>query len=216
MVRLEPRAVVAAARAVVDERGLDGLTMRSVASRLGCSVGTLYNQVGDREALAGAVVQQVSDELVAAVTRHPANDSAERIGAYLELMVSHGDLALAVLTSRWPAALEPTRMLYPGALADRPALRALAAQLPPGANGELDAQVAWACIYGLTMRCLVEAIPADRRAELAAGVARLLDRPPVGIDAEVDLPQNKAHNEELVADPSNADTPHTSIPRRTS
>src|SRR5665647_1746648 len=96
MVRLEPRAVVAAARAVVDERGLDGLTMRSVASRLGCSVGTLYNQVGDREALAGAVVQQVSDELVAAVTRHPATDSAERIGAYLELMVSMRDHELKI------------------------------------------------------------------------------------------------------------------------
>lgn len=183
MVRLEPTAVIAAARAVAEERGLDGLTMRSVAGRLGCSVGTLYNQVGDREALAAAVVQQVSEELVAAVTRHPATDGAQRISAYLDLMVSQGDLALAVLTSRWPATLDPTRMLYAGALADRPALQALAAQLPALANGELDAQVAWACIYGLTVRCLVEGIPAERRAELAAALARLIARPPAAIDA---------------------------------
>jgi len=65
------------------------------------------------------------------------------------------------------------------------------------------------------MRCLVEAIPTDRRAELAAGVARLLDRPPVGIDAEFDLPQNKTHNEELVAGPSNIDAPRAPISRRT-
>jgi AcrR family transcriptional regulator len=214
MVRLEPSAVVAAARAVVDERGLEGLTMRGVASRLGCSVGTLYNQVGDREALAGAVVQQVSDELVAALTRYPMTDGAERIDAYLELMVSQGELALAVLTSRWPATLEPTRMLHRGALADRPALRVLAAQLPPGANGELDAQVAWACIYGLTVRCLVEDIAADRRAELAAGVARLLDRPPARREAE-NPTRDTHHSEAPAADLSIADAPRTPIPRRT-
>jgi AcrR family transcriptional regulator len=177
MVRLDPGAVVAAARAVVDERGLDGLTMRSVAARLGCSVGSLYNQVGDREALVGAVVEQVSAELVTAVTKTPARGGAERILVYVELMASYGELALAVLTSRWAPALEPTRMLHAGALAERPALRALAHQLPPGADGEVDAQVAWACIYGLTVRCLVEGIPADRRAQLGAAVSRLLDRP---------------------------------------
>ena len=177
MVRLEPGAVVEAARAVVDERGLDGLTMRRVAGRLGCSVGSLYNLVGDREALAGAVVKQISEELVAAVTQNPAPDVAGRIETYLELMVSYGELALAVLTSRWAPTLEPTRMLYSGALADRPALRALASQLPSGAEGEVDAQVAWVCVYGLTVRCLVEDVPADRRAQLVAGVARLLTRP---------------------------------------
>ena len=174
MVRLAPPTVVAAARAEVEERGLGGLTMRGVARRLGCSAGTLYNQVGDREALLGAVVQQVSDELLEAVSRNPAADSAERILAYLDLMVSLGDMALAVLTSRWPAVLEPTRMLHPGALDDRPALRVLAALLPPDTRDELDAQVAWSCMYGLAVRCLVEDVSAERRADLAAAAARLL------------------------------------------
>jgi AcrR family transcriptional regulator len=208
--RLDPTAVVAAARAVVDERGLDGLTMRSVAGRLRCSVGTLYNQVGDREALAGAVVEQVSQELIAAVTRSPSTDAAERITAYLELMVGYGDLALAVLTSRWPPTLDPTRMLHSGALADRPALRALAAQLPPGADRELDAQVAWACIYGLTVRCLVEDVPKERRAELADGVARLLDRAPAGIDS-----RDPALPDDGSGIPS-ADAVHTPILRKKS
>ena len=188
---LDRGAVVAAARAVAGERGLDGLTMRRVATHLGCSVGNLYNQVRDREALVGAVIQQVSEELISAVTRHPATDGAERILAYLDLMASQGDLALAVLTSRWPAILESTRMLSVGSVADRPALRILASQLPPGANGELDSQVAWACIYGLTVRCLVEAVPAERRAELAVGVARLLARPPARSDP--DDPTRAAH-----------------------
>jgi AcrR family transcriptional regulator len=178
MVRLAASDVVAAARAEVLERGLDGLTMRGVAGRLGCSPGTLYNQVGGREALVGAVVEQVSDELVAAVTRNPAADTEARIIAYLDLMVSLGDLGLAVLTSQWPPVLEPTRMLGAGALAHRPALRALSVQLPPDAADELDTQVAWACIYGLTVRCLIEAVPAARRADLAARAARLLSRSP--------------------------------------
>ena len=174
MVRLVPSTVVAAARAEVEERGLSGLTMRGVATRLGCSAGTLYNQVGDREALVGAVVQQVADELLAAVSRSPAAVTTERIRAYLDLMVSLGDMALTVSTSRWPPVLEPTRMLHPGALDDRPALRVLAALLPSDARSELDAQVAWACVYGLAVRCLVEDVSAERRAELAGAAARLL------------------------------------------
>ena len=214
MTRLDPASVVNAARSVVDERGLDGLTMRSVARRLGCSVGTLYNQVGDREALAGAVVEQVSEELIAAVTRQSATDTAERISAYLELMVGYGELALAVLTSRWPPTLEPTRMLHSGALEDRPALRALAAQLPSGANGELDAQVAWACIYGLTVRCLVEAVWADRRAELAAGVARLLGRATNEVDSHD--PNLKADHQQDITAAASTDAAHTSSLRKTS
>lgn len=210
MTRLDPTAVVAAARAVVDERGLDGLTMRSVAGRLGCSVGTLYNQVGDREALAGAVVEQVSRELIDAVTRNPTSGIAERISAYLELMVGYGEVALAVLTSRWPPVLESMRMLHSGALEDRPALRVLTAQLPPGVNGELDAQVAWACIYGVTVRCLVEAVSKERRAELAAGVARLLERPLGQIDSH-DPNQATAPGQDTSGAP---ETAHIPTPRK--
>jgi hypothetical protein len=65
-------------------------------------------------------------------------------------------------------------MLHPGALDDRPALRVLAALLPSDARSELDAQVAWACVYGLAVRCLVEDVSAERRAELAGAAARLL------------------------------------------
>lgn len=53
--KLDTSAIVAEALLLVDERGLDGLTMRALAQRLGVQASALYWHVGSREELVTAM-----------------------------------------------------------------------------------------------------------------------------------------------------------------
>ena len=55
--------VVEAAVAIADEQGLDAVTIRSVAARLGAGAMSLYSYVPDKQALIYDMVEQVSTEL---------------------------------------------------------------------------------------------------------------------------------------------------------
>jgi TetR/AcrR family tetracycline transcriptional repressor len=68
--------IVAAAVDIFNEGGLDAVTMRSVSSRLGVSPIPLYNRVGNKDALVGAM----ADRLFADVAPPAADD--ERWDAY--------------------------------------------------------------------------------------------------------------------------------------
>lgn len=55
--------IVAAARSILEERGPDGLTMQAVADRVGVRAPSLYKRVTDRDALVGAAIGSMIDEL---------------------------------------------------------------------------------------------------------------------------------------------------------
>ncbi len=57
------RDVLAAAGELIAADGLDGLTMRKLASRAGVAVATLYNQFGDRDGVLVAFVSNGLDQL---------------------------------------------------------------------------------------------------------------------------------------------------------
>ncbi len=60
---LSPRGVLEAGLALVDERGVQELTMRSLGQRLGVEAMTLYHYVPNREGLLDGIVELVVDEL---------------------------------------------------------------------------------------------------------------------------------------------------------
>lgn len=60
---LDKAGITAAAMAELRRGGLRGLTMRSLAARLGVSPGALYNHAASRDAVLAWVQEQVSDEL---------------------------------------------------------------------------------------------------------------------------------------------------------
>lgn len=61
--RLSRERIVHAAIELVDVDGLDALSMRTLAGRLGASVMALYNHVANKEALLEAIVDSVSAEM---------------------------------------------------------------------------------------------------------------------------------------------------------
>ena len=63
--QLSERLIAGAALQIVDDEGLDALTMRRVAGELGTGAMSLYNYFADKDALLDAVVQLVLAEIEA-------------------------------------------------------------------------------------------------------------------------------------------------------
>ena len=60
---LDAEEIVDAALAILDERGLDAVSMRNVGARLGVSPVPLYSRVGNKEALLDAMAARLFDGL---------------------------------------------------------------------------------------------------------------------------------------------------------
>jgi AcrR family transcriptional regulator len=72
--RLSREGIVAAAQAVVDADGIEGLSMRRVARELGCSPMALYRHVDDRADLLRLLLDHITDSL----RRPPTSDDPRR------------------------------------------------------------------------------------------------------------------------------------------
>ena len=95
--------ILEAATGLVDERGIDRISMEDVACRAGVGTGTLYRRFQDRAGLALALIDEATrtfqNELIAgAPPLGPGAPALERLqafgAAYLELLERHADLML--------------------------------------------------------------------------------------------------------------------------
>jgi AcrR family transcriptional regulator len=103
MPRRNRERILEAATALVEERGLDAVTMEEVAVRAGVAKGTVFHRFGNRAGLAQALVGQSERELKEVVShgRPPLGPGAppeERLVAFLqaalELVADKLDLLL--------------------------------------------------------------------------------------------------------------------------
>jgi len=60
---LSRRAIVETALAIVDADGLDGLSMRGLARRMGVEAGSLYHHIASREQLLDEVIALINEEV---------------------------------------------------------------------------------------------------------------------------------------------------------
>ena len=80
-------AIVAAGRRLLEERGVDALTMREVADAVGVRTPSLYKRVRDRSDLVRLILEDVVDELTAvtdaaAASGDPAADLRAMLAVY--------------------------------------------------------------------------------------------------------------------------------------
>jgi AcrR family transcriptional regulator len=76
--------ILAAARALVAERGYEALTMRELAQRSRVTVPTLYNLIGSKEAVLAAAVEEQTARFLAAIERREGTSPAARLLAVVE------------------------------------------------------------------------------------------------------------------------------------
>ncbi|PXA99500.1 TetR/AcrR family transcriptional regulator [Nostoc sp. 3335mG] len=80
----ERRAAVAlAARALIIEKGLEGLRTRDIAERVGINIATLHYHVPSKEALIALVAESLRDDFKSQALRHPKTglDAAAQLRA---------------------------------------------------------------------------------------------------------------------------------------
>jgi AcrR family transcriptional regulator len=102
--QLSRERIVATALAIVDEHGLDALSMRRLGAELGVDPMAVYYYVPNKEALLDAVVEAVMAEIDLSVD-DPSAPPADRVvcagTAYAEVLLHHAN-TLPVLLSRGP------------------------------------------------------------------------------------------------------------------
>jgi AcrR family transcriptional regulator len=140
---LTPRAreVVAAARELLEQEGVEQLTMRRLAERLGFQAPSIYRHFADKRALEAAIISSAFEEQAEVFEQAVERDDA--VGtlakAYRRWATEHPHL-YRLMTERPP----PRERLVPG-VEDRAAAPVVAA-----AGGDADtARALWAFAHGM-------------------------------------------------------------------
>ncbi|MFN0146022.1 MAG: TetR/AcrR family transcriptional regulator [Dehalococcoidia bacterium] len=151
--RLGPHSVLAAARALLEERGLAALTMRELARRLGVQAPSLYFHVRDRDALLSELIDEGVRELGQRLDR-AVKDSATTAGALLGMADAYCAFAganpelISLMFGPCPDGQSPG--FDPGAGAAAPLFATVSAAVPPADVAPL-AQAYWALVHGFSM-----------------------------------------------------------------
>ena len=159
------RAIVAAARRILEDEGRDALTMRRLAEAVGIRAPSLYKHFPDKAAVEVALIEVGFEEAAEALERALAERGeslAAVAAAYRGFARTHPDLYR--LMTEGPL---PRDRLRPGVEA-----RAAAPVLWATGNPEL-ARAAWAFAHGMVILELDGRFPpdADLDAAWAAGIA---------------------------------------------
>lgn len=78
--RTNPEAIVAAAIAIIDDEGLDALTVRRLAAELGVAPMTVYSYVRGKEEILDLVVDRVAADIVLPPTEGDWRERARELG----------------------------------------------------------------------------------------------------------------------------------------
>lgn len=78
------RAIAAAARSLIVEKGFEGLRTREIAERVGINVATLHYHIPTKDALVELVAQSMKDDFMAERLRHPVEGLSPRARLALE------------------------------------------------------------------------------------------------------------------------------------
>jgi AcrR family transcriptional regulator len=165
--------VVAAGRQLLEEEGLEALTMRRLAERVGIRAPSLYKHLPDKAALEAAIIATGFEEAAAAFEQ-AVDRASEGSGE------PSGDALVALAAAYRRFALEHPhlyRLMNNGPLPR--------AHLPPGLEGrtaapllrvagsEARARAVWAFAHGMVMLELDQRFPPDADLDAAwrAGIA---------------------------------------------
>jgi AcrR family transcriptional regulator len=151
----------AAARAILEEEGLEALSLRSVARRAGVSHAAPYRHYPSREALLADVAVEGLAELredIATAGAKPG-DKGERIihvgGAYLRFAANHSGLLRLMFGSELP-----NRADIPGLAA---ATSAIGDEIGRALHDEAAGLTVWAAIHGFAIMLLDNVIDLGQR-----------------------------------------------------
>src|ERR1700753_2134503 len=111
-IQLSPQQIVVAAVDILREGGLDAISMRSVAGRLGVTPPPVYSRIGNKDALIDAVAEHLLDDLAPELERDEVwPDYARRWTRRLRARLTDAADSRLFLQAKRPAYLKASRPL---------------------------------------------------------------------------------------------------------
>jgi AcrR family transcriptional regulator len=149
------REIIAVASEQFGLHGLDGFSLRKVAAKMGCAVGTLYLYFDSKEDLLHAVVETSFRILLESLRALPPAKSRREMflntfRAYVEFGLKHPHHYRCAFAQPSPS---PSAKYYPRAAFEfmREKVQAgVRAGLFQSDNAELVSQIIWSSVHGLT------------------------------------------------------------------
>jgi AcrR family transcriptional regulator len=163
------KAIAAAARALIAERGFEGLRTRDIADRVGINVATLHYHVPTKQALVRLVAQSLREDFVAQHTRRPRQGLSATARLDLEfadfrdLFATGRQLlnVMAELTLRATRDEEVATEILPMQAGWHGQIAALLAQgrTDGSFRSDLDPEAAATVVIGAMTACLRQPVP---------------------------------------------------------
>jgi AcrR family transcriptional regulator len=169
---LSRQHVIEAAASCFAERGYDGTTVRAIAARLGCSVGSIYRYFSDKRHLLCACAEHALGPAVEAC-RAPGATLERAVAGYVDCAVTHDELYrlmffLSVAVEH--SAHRPRRISQ------------IIDGWAPLIGGSTAAERCWALVHGgLMLGQPPQEIVGQVVAEFAHQHTSMLDRPPAAV-----------------------------------
>jgi AcrR family transcriptional regulator len=172
---LTEEAIVATALQIIEERGVDGLTMRYLSERLGVALGATYRHVPNKHALLRLVSHDLSKRVDAAVTTEP-----DGLGKTRSLLIAFRDII-----SRYPGMASYIAD-HLGELAFPELLNDITDDLLTAGLSQDGARLATLTLFFYTAGAMLTSLPGETAKQASESFAAGLDIVLRGIHAEVD------------------------------
>lgn len=169
--------ILAAARDVVSQEGINGLSIRKIAAATEYSPAMIYSYFSGKDEIVGQLLNEGYSDIMRMLgsarqtETNPRLRIASGLRSYILMAVKNSEYFGAFLLSDSPQVLARTGGLHRGATRTRPSLMAMQEDLRdlmPGADAddlELMSQIIWASLFGITTRLLMEKDVADEQKE---------------------------------------------------
>ena len=162
--------ILDAARTIVDEEGLQGLSVRKITKLMDYSPGSIYHYFKNKEAIVEALVSHGYGRILASVAsvprcaNQPEAEIKEIFTKYIRAALDAPEEYKAFLLNDKPSILAKTSLLAKGIMKQNQALQALGNAIRRGmemgrftsGDPELTAQVLWTAAFGLIIKIIVE------------------------------------------------------------
>lgn len=167
-------------REIIQTEGIDGVSIRKITKAMGYSPGIVYHYFSDKDAIIEHIFMEGYVQIAQAVRSELIiNASADAklkgaFAAYIGAARNHAMEYKAIMTSSDPKIMKWTSMLGKDQELSNSGLAMLKENLDAGMHeglykemtSTIMAQLLWSCLFGFTLKVIVEEIDDERIQEL--------------------------------------------------
>ena len=163
-------AILDAADSIIENEGIDKVSIRKVAAMIGYSPGNIYQYFSDKDTLINHTIMRGYQRLMQSVKDGEKEEGdtptliESRFLAYAEAVLDNPVYYKAVMFSGKAAILEHTRILDKDAIQNRAAFKELIESIEEGIEKKqirktdpvMLAQILWCSVFGILTRGILE------------------------------------------------------------